>query len=59
MEEAGLLAPLLLSSKLVDIATALALVAFLCETIASDFRFPTLLFPASPVAAVPTYRQLS
>ena len=39
MEEAGLLAPLLLSLKLVDIATALALVAFLCETIASDFRF--------------------
>ena len=59
MKEAGLLAPLLLSSKLVDIATALALVAFLCETIASDFRLPTLLFPASTVAVVPTYRQLS
>ena len=59
MKEAGLLAPLLLSSKLVDIASALALVAFLCETVASEFRFPTLLFPASSVAAVPTYRQLS
>ena len=59
MEEVGTLAPLLLSSKLVDIATALALVAFLCETIASDFRFPTLLFPASTVDDAPTYRHLS